>query len=82
MNMSVLIIDDEADIRFSLRGILEDEGYCVSEAEDGEKGIALFSEADFDLVFLDIWLPGMDGLTVLDHLQASAADIPVIMISH
>lgn len=81
MNMSVLIIDDEADIRFSLRGILEDEGYSVSEAEDGEQGIALCTEVDFDLVFLDIWLPGMDGLTVLDQLQAYAVDIPVIMIS-
>ena len=81
MNMSVLIIDDEADIRFSLRGILEDEGYSVFEAEDGEKGIALFAETDLDLVFLDIWLPGMDGLAVLDQLQAYAVDIPVIMIS-
>ena len=81
MSAQILIIDDEEDIRFSLRGILEDEGYGVLEAEDGEKGVELFSEADPDLIFLDIWLPGMDGLAVLDQVQLRAADIPVIMIS-
>jgi two-component system nitrogen regulation response regulator NtrX len=81
MSETILIIDDEEDIRFSLRGILEDEGYQVIDACDGETGLDLFIEAEPDLVFLDIWLPGKDGLTVLESMQARAGDVPVVMIS-
>ncbi|GAU09791.1 sigma-54-dependent transcriptional regulator [Desulfoplanes formicivorans] len=81
MNETILIIDDEEDIRFSLRGILEDEGYQVVDAEDGEVGLQVFGEAEPSLVFLDIWLPGKDGLTVLETMQAQAGDVPVVMIS-
>ncbi|WP_462323603.1 sigma-54-dependent transcriptional regulator [Desulfoplanes sp.] len=81
MSTTVLIIDDEKDIRFSLRGILEDEGYGVLDAEDGESGLEVFVQAEPDLVFLDIWLPGQDGLAVLDGIQARGTDVPVVMIS-
>ena len=76
----VLIIDDEEDIRLSLRGILEDEGYEVMDAESGEHGLAVINRA-IDLVLLDIWLPGMDGIQVLTRLQERFPDIPVLMIS-
>jgi two-component system, NtrC family, nitrogen regulation response regulator NtrX len=76
----VLIIDDEKDIRLSLRGILEDEGYDVMEAESGEHGLAMINRS-VDLVLLDIWLPGMDGIQVLTRLQEKFPDKPVIMIS-
>lgn len=81
MNARVLIVDDEDGIRFSLRGILEDEGYEVAEAETGEEGLKLATETPPDLIFLDIWLPGMDGLEVLDNLRTADASLPVIMIS-
>jgi two-component system nitrogen regulation response regulator NtrX len=81
MSETILIIDDEEDIRFSLRGILEDEGYQVVDAADGETGLIRFAEAEPSLVFLDIWLPGKDGLTVLESMQAQAGDVPVVMIS-
>lgn len=77
---NILIIDDEQDIRISLRGILEDEGYQVIEAESGEQGLSLMDRT-VSLVFLDIWLPGMDGLQALTLLQEKYPDIPVLMIS-
>lgn len=79
-NSRILIIDDEEDIRLSLRGILEDEGYEVLEAESGEHGLAAI-DGSIGLVLLDIWLPGLDGLQVLTRLQETLPDIPVIMIS-
>ena len=78
---SILIIDDEESIRFSLCGILEDEGYNVLEAGSGEDGLELLGKSNVDLVFLDIWLPGMDGHQVLEQLRANYPHIPVLMIS-
>lgn len=80
-NASVLIIDDEPDIRISLRGILEDEGAVVSEAASGAEGLRAAQDNDIDLIFLDIWMTGMDGLTVLAELKERGLDIPVVMIS-
>jgi len=77
----ILIIDDEEGIRFSLRGILEDDGHEVMEAESGEMGLEVLGTTIPDLVFLDIWLPGMDGLEVLDAIRAEHDSLPVIMIS-
>lgn len=78
---TILIIDDERPIRSTLRDILEYEKIRVEEAEDGKKGIALFREKTFDLVLCDIKMPGMDGIEVLEMLQALDPDVPVIMIS-
>ena len=66
----ILIIDDEEPIRFSLRGILEDEGYEVLEAATAEEGLEVADAERPDLVFLDIWLPGMDGLQVLKEIRS------------
>ncbi len=68
MGGQILIIDDEEGIRFSLRGILEDDGHDVVEAESGEQGLELLGTDIPDMVFLDIWLPGMDGLEVLESI--------------
>ena len=79
---NVLVVDDEDGIRFSLKGILEDEGFAVTEAASGEAGLALLEGGEGpDLVFLDIWLPGQDGLTVLERLKDLRPDLPVVMIS-
>ncbi len=77
----ILIIDDEESIRFSLRGILEDEGHTVIEAASGEEGLEALAGGGVDMAFLDIWLPGMDGLEVLARATAEWPDVPVIMIS-
>lgn len=77
----ILIVDDEDGIRFSLRGILEDEGYEVVEAGSAEEGLTLLAAEPVNLVFLDIWLPGMDGLAALERMQQMAPAMPVLMIS-
>ncbi|HEX7155240.1 MAG TPA: sigma-54 dependent transcriptional regulator [Thermoanaerobaculia bacterium] len=76
----ILIIDDEAAIRSTLGGILEDEGHRITPADSGEEGIAQFARDEFDLVILDLWLPGIDGMTVLERLRNAGAP-PVIVIS-
>ncbi|MGB2014924.1 MAG: sigma-54-dependent transcriptional regulator [Flavobacteriales bacterium] len=77
----MLIIDDEAPIRASLKEILEYENYQVMEAEDGAEGLKLATKFAFDVVFCDIKMPKMDGLEVLDALVEKGIDGRVIMIS-
>ncbi len=81
MSKHILIVDDEEGIRFSLRGILEDEGYRVSEAQSGEEALSVLQKKCPDLVFLDIWMSGMDGLVCLQKVKELHADLPVIMMS-
>lgn len=81
MPARILIIDDEDAIRFSLRGILEDEGHDIIEAATGEEGLKLLADDTPDVIFLDIWMPGMDGLAVLEHIHNATPNVPVIMIS-
>ena len=77
----ILIIDDEAPIRASLKEILEYENYQVMEAEDGAEGLKLAAKFAFDVVFCDIKMPKMDGLEVLDAIVEKGIDGRVIMIS-
>lgn len=81
MNHTILIIDDEKDIRSSLTGILEDEGYQVLCAESGAEGLESVRQELPDLILLDIWMPGMDGLETLGKLKAQYPHVTVIMIS-
>ena len=81
MKARILVIDDEAAIRDSMKMILEYEGYEFLGAATGEEGIALVERESVDLVFLDIKMPGMDGLEVLGKLKAAAEGLPVVMIS-
>src|SRR3954467_3822627 len=76
----ILIIDDEPGIRSTLTNILEDEGHVITSCESGEEGIAAFAREEFDLIILDLWLPGIDGLTVLERIR-NAGGPPVIVIS-
>lgn len=78
---SVLIVDDEDSIRKSLHGVFHDEGYRVSLAENGEAAIGVVKNEAPDVVLLDIWMPGLDGLQTLEKIREIDADIPVIMIS-
>ncbi len=77
----VLVVDDEAGIRDSLRGVLEDEGYKVSLAATGEACLEMVDKNHYDVVLLDIWLPGIDGLEVLERLKESDEAPEVVMIS-
>jgi two-component system, NtrC family, nitrogen regulation response regulator NtrX len=76
----ILIIDDEPAIRTSLAGILGDEGHQATLCESGEEGIAAFARGEFDLIILDLWLPGIDGMSVLERLKSAGAP-PVIVVS-
>ena len=78
---NILIVDDEAGIRQSLKGVLEDEGYKVATVESGESCLETLRRRSFDVILLDIWLPGMDSLETLEKIR-EAEDAPeIIMIS-
>lgn len=80
MSGTVLIIDDEESIRDSLSGIIGDEGFSPLTAASAEDGLDMLEQKDVDLVLLDIWMPGMDGLEALEKIK-KRFDLPVIMIS-
>src|SRR5438093_1567263 len=77
----ILVIDDEAAIRDSLKMTLEYEGYEFVGAATGPEGLALAEREAPDLVLLDVKMPGMDGLEVLDRLRAMSETLPVVVIS-
>ncbi|MFA7536467.1 MAG: sigma-54 dependent transcriptional regulator [Desulfuromonadales bacterium] len=78
---SILIIDDEESIRESLIGILEDEGFRPFVACNGEEGVRILREDLPDLILLDIWMPGIDGIETLRRIKEIVPDLPVIMMS-
>src|SRR5436305_6995189 len=78
---SILVVDDEADIRKSLRGALEDEGFKVGVAESGEACLETLKTRSYDLVLLDMWLPGIDGLETLEKIKEHQDPPEVIIIS-
>ncbi len=77
----ILIIDDEENVRYMLQLTLENEGYAVRVAEDGQEGIRLFGEEDCDVVICDVKMPGVSGLEVLSAVMKTAPHTPVIMMS-
>ncbi len=78
---AILVVDDEKGVQTSLRGILEDEGFDAHTAPSGEDCLSLLTRRDFSVVLLDIWLPGMDGLQVLEQIRKISPLTSVIMIS-
>jgi two-component system, NtrC family, nitrogen regulation response regulator NtrX len=78
---SVMIVDDEEGIRESLSGIFEDEGHEVLTAGSGEEALRALKEQTPDLILLDVWLPGVDGLETLKEIKGLNPELPVIMIS-
>src|SRR5438477_1584253 len=78
---SVLIIDDEAEIRESLQTLLEMEGFEVETAVSGEDGLAQMADRPYDLVLLDLTLPGRNGMEILSEIRSHDARLPVIMIT-
>src|SRR6202041_2665474 len=78
---AVLIVDDETEIRESLQTLLEMEGYTVETAGSGEDGLIRIGEHPFDLILLDLALPGRNGLEILSEIRAHGSRLPVIMIT-
>jgi len=76
----ILVVDDEERIRRLLRMYLEKENYQIDEAEDGEQALRMALEKDYDLIILDLMLPGMDGIEVCSKLRQSKAT-PVLMLT-
>jgi DNA-binding NtrC family response regulator len=77
----ILIIDDEAGIRESLETLLTLEGYVVESANDGEAGLQLIDQRSYELVLLDLALPGQNGIELLPQIRERQAELPVIMIT-
>src|ERR687884_1732316 len=79
----ILIVDDEADIRELVAGILQDEGYGTRTARDSDEALAAVTTRRPSLVFLDIWLQGsrLDGLQLLDAMKGQHPELPIVMIS-
>ncbi|KPF93497.1 sigma-54 dependent transcriptional regulator [Rhodopseudomonas palustris] len=83
MANDILIVDDEADIRDLVAGILEDEGFSTRTARDSDSALAEIATRRPNLIFLDIWLQGskLDGLQLLEQIKKEHAEVPVVMIS-
>lgn len=81
LKASILIVDDEAGVRSALSGVFRDEGYDVDSAPSGEACLNAVTRRAFDLILLDVWLPGIDGLTTLARLRERRVDAAVIVIS-
>jgi two-component system nitrogen regulation response regulator NtrX len=78
---SVLIVDDEPGVRSALSGVLRDEGYDVDAVESGEACLERLAQKTYEVVLLDIWLPGMDGLATLGRMRERQVDAQVVIIS-
>jgi CheY-like chemotaxis protein len=77
----ILIVDDDTAVQATVRLLLERAGHNVVTAGDGRKGIALFEAGDFDLLFLDIFMPGMDGFETMRMVRQLRPLVPIIVIS-
>ena len=78
---SILIVDDEPGVRSALGGVLRDEGYEVDAVDSGEACLDRLTHQPYDVVVLDIWLPGMDGLATLARMRERQIDVQVVVIS-
>jgi two-component system nitrogen regulation response regulator NtrX len=78
---TILIVDDEPGVRSALSGVLRDEGYSVDAVSSGEECLERVTRGAFDLIVLDVWLPGMDGLATLARLRERQVDAQVVLIS-
>src|SRR6185503_11555110 len=82
MKPTILIVDDEPGVRSSLSGVLRDEGYTVEAVASGEACLERMTRGGaVDLIVLDVWLPGMDGLATLARLRERQTDAQVVLIS-
>lgn len=76
-----LVVDDEVSICDSLSGVLSDEGWRVKTANSGQEGLKTFLSEKFDLVFLDVWMEGIDGIETLQRMRDKKTDVPIVIMS-
>jgi two-component system nitrogen regulation response regulator NtrX len=81
MKPTILIVDDEPGVRTALTGVLSDEGYQVESVPSGEACLERVTRGSVDLIVLDVWLPGMDGLATLARLRERQVDAQIVLIS-
>jgi DNA-binding NtrC family response regulator len=81
MTKHILIADDDADLRQALEQLLELEGFAIANAPDGRAALGLAHQVNYDLILLDLKMPGLDGLEVLAALHTLAPALPIIMMS-
>ncbi len=82
--MNILFVEDDAMNRRVVRDMLTVAGACMDEAEDAETGLRMIEERDYDIVLMDLRMPGMDGLTAIRHIRArpdAKATVPVIVVT-
>lgn len=77
----ILVVDDDIAVQTTIRLLLERAGHSVVAAGDGRNGLAIFETGEFDLLFLDIFMPGMDGLEIMRLVHQQQPLIPIIVIS-
>ena len=80
-DFTILVVDDEENIRTSMKGLLSEEGYNVLTAANGTEAIKLIEDDDIDIAFLDVVMPGMDGLQVLEYIHKLKPELCVVMIT-
>ncbi|MCP4717415.1 MAG: response regulator, partial [Deltaproteobacteria bacterium] len=78
---SILIVEDEKEVRDLLRDVLTDYGHCVKAASNGKEALQLFSKHSFDMVFTDLGMPGMSGWDVAREIKNTDRNTPVIMVT-
>lgn len=81
MKTTIMIVDDDPDVRQSIMDVFADEGYEIFGAAGGREALEKVNQENIDLIFLDIWMPDLDGMQVLQQLKDVHPDIPVVMIS-
>jgi UDP-3-O-acyl N-acetylglucosamine deacetylase len=81
MAQTILVVDDEAQIRNTLRGVLSDEGFDVVEAENGRVALDVLTQQPPRLAIVDIWMPEMDGIELVQRMRTQAPGVPIIVIS-
>jgi CheY-like chemotaxis protein len=78
---NILVVDDDPGVQMTIRLLLERTGHSVAVASDGRRGLAAFEAGNFDLLFLDIFMPGMDGIETMRRVHQRRPDVPIIVIS-
>lgn len=78
---TILLVDDDDEIRDSLRPVLESEGYAVVDAADGGEAIQCWKAVTLDLIITDFWMPGLNGVEVIQAILAQQPDLPMILMS-
>jgi len=81
MSKRILVIDDEEATRMSFTLALEDTGFKVDTAESGEKGLQMKKDAEYDLIFLDLKMPGMNGVQTLREIRKTDKEVPVYIVT-